>query len=166
MFKLYFQLPGECRNRYYKEVLPQLSRTLVDVLGDRATKCYYLVYVGTKPNARGKGYAKKLIRHMIAKVETRNFPLLPFELLANCSRLTQIIAPCISNQAPWPITPTTSALASRSGRQLNSAVDGRLSSSTLWSVSPSPGGKLTRHQGCVGSEVSRFSGVLGRSARL
>jgi ribosomal protein S18 acetylase RimI-like enzyme len=39
-----------------------------EVMGDRVNDCYYLVYIGTKPSARGRGYASKLMRDMIAKV--------------------------------------------------------------------------------------------------
>lgn len=68
MLKLYFQLPQEGRRRYYKEMLPLLTRTKQEVMGDRDDDCYYLVYIGTKPHARGKGYAGKLLRHMMRKV--------------------------------------------------------------------------------------------------
>lgn len=73
MLKLYFQLPQEGRRRYYKEMLPLLTRTKQEVMGDRDNDCYYLVYIGTKPHARGKGYAGKLLRHMMRKV--RHLPL-------------------------------------------------------------------------------------------
>lgn len=69
MLKLYFQLPQEGRRRYYKEMLPLLTRTKQEVMGDRDDDCYYLVYIGTKPHARGKGYAGKLLRHMMRKAD-------------------------------------------------------------------------------------------------
>lgn len=73
MWRLYYQLSAEGRRRYYNEMLPVLNRTKEEVMGDRDKDCYYLVYIGTKPNARGKGYAGKLIRNMVTKVSF--FPL-------------------------------------------------------------------------------------------
>jgi ribosomal protein S18 acetylase RimI-like enzyme len=72
---LYFQLGAESRKRYYKEMLPLLHDTKHEVMGDRDNDSYYLVYIGTKPNARGKGYASKLIRDMMAKADAENRPM-------------------------------------------------------------------------------------------
>lgn len=69
MWRLYYQLSAEGRRRYYDEMLPVLNRTKEDVMGERDKDCYYLVYIGTKPAAQGKGYAGKLIRDMISKVK-------------------------------------------------------------------------------------------------
>ena len=68
ILKLYFQLGPEGRKRYFKEMLPLLHDTLDEVMGERSHDCYYLVYIGTKPSARGKGYASKLMKDMIMKV--------------------------------------------------------------------------------------------------
>ena len=68
MVKLYFQLPYEGRKRYYKEMLPLLGRTKMEVLKEQEDDSYYLVYIGTKPTARGRGYATKLMLDMIKKV--------------------------------------------------------------------------------------------------
>lgn len=68
MWKLYYQLSAEGRRRYYDEMLPVLDQTKEDIMGERNEECYYLVYIGTKPNAQGRGYAGKLIRDMVAKV--------------------------------------------------------------------------------------------------
>lgn len=68
MWKLYYQLSAEGRRRYYDEMLPVLDQTKEDIMGERNEECYYLVYIGTKPNAQRRGYAGKLIRDMVAKV--------------------------------------------------------------------------------------------------
>lgn len=68
MWRLYYQLTAEGRKRYYDEMLPVLHDTKEEVMGERDDDCYYLVYIGTKPNARGKGYATKLLLDMMAKV--------------------------------------------------------------------------------------------------
>lgn len=73
MWRLYFQLSSEGRQRYYNELLPLLHDTKVEVLGERDENAYYLVYLGTKPHARGRGYARKLLQTMIARV--RSWPL-------------------------------------------------------------------------------------------
>lgn len=68
MIKLYLQLPAEGRKRYFKEMLPLLHHTKAEVMRERDENSYYLVYIGTKTSARGRGYATKLIRNMIVKV--------------------------------------------------------------------------------------------------
>lgn len=68
MWRLYFQLSAEGKKRYYEELLPLLHNTKKEVLGERDSEAYYLVYLGTKPNGRGRGYARKLIEHMTQKV--------------------------------------------------------------------------------------------------
>lgn len=73
MWRLYFQLSSEGRQRYYNELLPLLHDTKAEVLGERDENAYYLVYLGTKPHARGRGYARKLLQTMIARV--RSWPL-------------------------------------------------------------------------------------------
>ncbi|KAK8106000.1 acetyltransferase [Apiospora kogelbergensis] len=62
----------EGRRRYYKELLPLLHDTKHDIMGDRDDDCYYLVYLGTKPSGRGRGYATKLIEDMAVKADAEN----------------------------------------------------------------------------------------------
>jgi GNAT superfamily N-acetyltransferase len=68
MWRLWYKLSSEGKTRFYNEFLPLLHHTKHDVMGARDDDSYYLVYLGSKPSARGKGYAKKLIEHMTAKV--------------------------------------------------------------------------------------------------
>lgn len=68
MWRLNWQLSTEGRERFFKEFLPLLSSTKLEVLGDRDDKSWYLNYIGTKAGSRGKGYAKKLIQHISALV--------------------------------------------------------------------------------------------------
>ncbi|KAF5027792.1 hypothetical protein F66182_91 [Fusarium sp. NRRL 66182] len=75
MWRLYYQLSAEGRRRYYDEMLPVLNQTKEEVMGERDRDCYYLVYIGTKPNAQGKGYAGKLIRNMVAKADAEQRPM-------------------------------------------------------------------------------------------
>jgi predicted acetyltransferase len=45
-------------------------------MGDRDDDSFYLVYIGTKPTARGKGYARKLIEHgtsMVSEATTLTY---------------------------------------------------------------------------------------------
>ncbi|KAK2001607.1 acetyltransferase [Colletotrichum falcatum] len=72
LWRLYFQLTVEARRRYYDELLPLLHDTKLEVMGERDNDCYYLVYLGTKPNARGKGYARKLLNDMIERADAEN----------------------------------------------------------------------------------------------
>ncbi|KAK8090935.1 gcn5-related n-acetyltransferase-like protein [Apiospora phragmitis] len=72
MWRLYWQLSPEGRRRYYGELLPLLHDTKHDIMGDRDDDCYYLVYLGTKPSGRGRGYAAKLIEDMAVKADAEN----------------------------------------------------------------------------------------------
>ncbi|PVH82044.1 hypothetical protein DL98DRAFT_514116 [Cadophora sp. DSE1049] len=64
MWRLWYKLSSEGKKRFYDEFLPLLHDTKHSVMGDRDDDSYYLVYLGSKPSARGKGYARKLIEHM------------------------------------------------------------------------------------------------------
>lgn len=68
LWRMYYTLSAEGRRRYFDELLPLLHRTKVEVMGPRDADCYYLVYLGTKPKARGRGYARKLIEDMVRVV--------------------------------------------------------------------------------------------------
>jgi len=68
MWRLWYKLSREGKKRFYDEFLPLLHHTKHDVMGERDDDSYYLVYIGSKPSARGKGYAKKLIEHMLDRV--------------------------------------------------------------------------------------------------
>jgi ribosomal protein S18 acetylase RimI-like enzyme len=63
LWRLYYKLSREGRARFYREFLPLLHNTKQEVLGARDENSFYLVYIGTKPKARGKGYARLLIEH-------------------------------------------------------------------------------------------------------
>jgi len=76
LWRLSYQLSPEGRKRYYTEMLPLLHKTKLEVLGDRDEESYYLLYIGTKPSARGRGFAKKLLQDLFDRVS-----LLPKALL-------------------------------------------------------------------------------------
>lgn len=76
MWRLYLQLSAEGRQRYFNELMPLLHDTKAEVLGQRENDAYYLVYLGTKPHARGRGYARKLLQTMIERVRnSRSWPM-------------------------------------------------------------------------------------------
>jgi ribosomal protein S18 acetylase RimI-like enzyme len=68
MWRLKFQLSVEGNKRFFDEFLPLLHKTKEEVMGDRDDESWYLVYIGTRPESRGKGYARKLIEHITKKV--------------------------------------------------------------------------------------------------
>ncbi|RFU29186.1 hypothetical protein B7463_g7153, partial [Scytalidium lignicola] len=72
LWRLLYKLSAEGKTRFYREFLPLLHDTKEEVLGPRDNTSYYLVYIGSKPSARGKGYAKKLIEYMTAKADLEN----------------------------------------------------------------------------------------------
>lgn len=68
MWRLRYQLSTEGRKRFFTEFLPLLHTTKHDVLQEHDDKSWYLVYIGTKPEARGKGYARALIEMVTNQV--------------------------------------------------------------------------------------------------
>ncbi|KAK4236211.1 puromycin N-acetyltransferase [Achaetomium macrosporum] len=75
MWRLYFQLSPEGKKRYFQEILPLLHDTKAEVLGDRDHDAWYLVYLGTKPNSQGRGYAARLLQDMMARADAENRPM-------------------------------------------------------------------------------------------
>lgn len=67
IWRLLYQLPAEARRRFFHELAPALHKTREETMGARNNDTYYLGYIGTKPSARGKGYASILIRAMTDK---------------------------------------------------------------------------------------------------
>ncbi len=68
MFGLKWKLSDEGKKRFFNEFLPLLHDTKHEVLGTDDSNSWYLVYIGTKTAARGKGYAKALIEHTTRQV--------------------------------------------------------------------------------------------------
>ncbi|RCI09424.1 hypothetical protein L249_3751 [Ophiocordyceps polyrhachis-furcata BCC 54312] len=66
-WRLAYQLPAEARKRFFDELVPALHDTREKTMGARNDDTYYLGYIATKPSARGRGYASKLIRAMTQK---------------------------------------------------------------------------------------------------
>jgi len=68
MWRLYFTMSSEGRKRYFDEVLPLLHDTKHEVLGERDADAWYLVFLGTKPNSQGRGYAQRLLGDVMKRV--------------------------------------------------------------------------------------------------
>ena len=68
MVSFNWKLSKEGRTRFFNEFLPLLHNTKHEVLGADEPRSWYLVYIGTKPSSRGKGYAKALIEDITKKV--------------------------------------------------------------------------------------------------
>ena len=66
--QLSLKLSKEGRVRFFKEFLPLLHSTKIDVLKDRDPNSWYLVYLGTHSRARGRGLAKRLVGEVTRKV--------------------------------------------------------------------------------------------------
>lgn len=64
LWRLSYQLSPEGRSRFFDEFLPLLNTTKANVLGPRDQDSWYLVYIGTRPSGRGKGYARKVIDYV------------------------------------------------------------------------------------------------------
>jgi len=74
LWRLYYRLSREGRARFYSEFLPLLHDTKQEVLGARDDNSLYLVYIGTKPEARRKGYAQLLITHGTRMADAAGLP--------------------------------------------------------------------------------------------
>ncbi|KXX77938.1 Puromycin N-acetyltransferase [Madurella mycetomatis] len=75
MWRLYFQLSSEGKKRYFQEIPPLLHATKAAVLGERNDDAWYLVYLGTKPNSQGRGFASRLLRDMMARADAEGRPM-------------------------------------------------------------------------------------------
>lgn len=69
MWRLSYKLSSEGKKRLFDEFFPLLGNTKAQVLGDRDAQSWYLVYVGTRESARGKGHCRKLITHVSDKAD-------------------------------------------------------------------------------------------------
>lgn len=75
MYKFRYKLSKEGRKRFFDEFLPLLHDTKLEVMKEHDRNSWYLVYIGTKPNSRGRGYAKTLIEHTSKQVRLAPFSL-------------------------------------------------------------------------------------------
>jgi GNAT superfamily N-acetyltransferase len=64
MWRLWYKLSTEGKTRFFDEFFPLLHDTKHEIMGARDDESYYLVYLGTKIAARGKGYARKCIEYV------------------------------------------------------------------------------------------------------
>lgn len=74
MWRLNYKLSAEGKKRFFNEFLPLLHDVKASVLGPRDDQAWYLVYIGCRPSARGKGYARKLIDHISAEADAEGRP--------------------------------------------------------------------------------------------
>jgi len=93
MWRLNFKLSREGKERFFDEFLPLLHHTKEEILGPRDNESWYLNYIGTKPEARGKGHARKLIEHVTNMV---GLPATSLMDATDGNRLTQKDEPVIS----------------------------------------------------------------------
>lgn len=68
MWTLNLKLSRDGRRRFHTEFLPLLHHTKSEVLRDLDNDSWYLVYIGTKPGAQGRGYARRLIEYVTEQV--------------------------------------------------------------------------------------------------
>ena len=83
MWRLRYQLSAEGSQRFFREFLPLLHQTKAAALGADDDNSWYLVYIGTKPAARGKGYARALIEMVTKHVSPISIENMPSLILNN-----------------------------------------------------------------------------------
>lgn len=69
LWRLNYQLSAEGRRRFFSEFFPLLHDTKAAVLAEKDPESWYLVYIGTRPSGRGKGYARKLVDYVTVKAD-------------------------------------------------------------------------------------------------
>lgn len=69
MWRLWYKLSTEGKIRFFDEFFPLLHDSKQEVLGERDLDSYYLVYIGTKAAARGKGLARKVVEFVTTKAD-------------------------------------------------------------------------------------------------
>lgn len=69
LWRLHYKLSPIGRHRFFTTFLPLLHNTKLAVLGPEDETSYYLVYVGTRPAARGMGLARKCIEHVTKRAD-------------------------------------------------------------------------------------------------
>ncbi|KAL9109523.1 MAG: hypothetical protein Q9227_005858 [Pyrenula ochraceoflavens] len=72
LWRLKFSLSAEGKKRFFHEFLPLLHKSKQEVLENRDDDSWYLVYIGTKPASRGKGYCRRLIEHVTSRADAEN----------------------------------------------------------------------------------------------
>ena len=70
-----WQLSREGTVRLLEEFFPLLHATKQEVLAERDPSAWYLVYLGTRPEARGRGLAKRLISEVMKQVRSSSILL-------------------------------------------------------------------------------------------
>ncbi|KAF2838920.1 hypothetical protein M501DRAFT_934726 [Patellaria atrata CBS 101060] len=74
LWRLQYKLSAEGKKRFFQEFLPLLHDTKHAALGAREDDAWYLVYIGTRPQSRGRGYARKLIEQITAQADKEGRP--------------------------------------------------------------------------------------------
>ncbi|KAI6790420.1 hypothetical protein KC332_g17871 [Hortaea werneckii] len=81
LWRLKFLLSPEGQKRFFTEFLPLLHTTKSQVLrgggggspeghdDEEEEPSYYLVYLGTRPSGRGKGYARQVVEYLTARAD-------------------------------------------------------------------------------------------------
>ncbi|KAI6971926.1 hypothetical protein D0869_08629 [Hortaea werneckii] len=70
LWRLKYQLSPEGQKRFFSEFLPLLHTTKTHVLGPEGDReSYYLVYLGTRPSGRGKGYARQVVEYVTSRAD-------------------------------------------------------------------------------------------------
>jgi len=71
MWRLNWELTKEGKKRFFDEFLPLLHDTKAQVLMERDDNSWYLVYLGTRPSGRGKGYAREVVQHVTSMADAQ-----------------------------------------------------------------------------------------------
>ncbi|MCJ1473082.1 hypothetical protein MMC13_001732 [Lambiella insularis] len=74
MWRLRYQLSKEGKARFFDEFMPLLHATKGEVLAERDDQSWYLVYLGTRDAARGKGYARQLMEWGTKQADRMRMP--------------------------------------------------------------------------------------------
>lgn len=129
MWRLNYKLSEEGRIRFFDEFLPLLHETKMEILGERDHNSWYLNYVGTKPEARGRGYPKKVIRY-VTKLVSLIRPTSGFRAVDLLCRRTLTGCPATWKVLTISTWSSTASLGLSSGSRFSSS--GLLGKNFVW----------------------------------
>ncbi|KAF2671590.1 hypothetical protein BT63DRAFT_422128 [Microthyrium microscopicum] len=75
IWRLHYRLSKIGKFRFFNDFMPLLHDTKHNVLGAQDNNSWYLVYLGTRPEARRKGYARALIEDVMVTADQQGVPM-------------------------------------------------------------------------------------------
>jgi len=75
LWRLHYRLSRVGHARFFTDFMPLLHDTKHNVLQDRDSNSWYLVYLGTRPGARRRGLARALVEDVMVQADEQGVPV-------------------------------------------------------------------------------------------